>query len=131
MNKSTKKTLYKLLFIGATLDIFIFLFYKINLINDQSPTLIRAVFGPVLFVPIMLFLTSLIAFKQYAKTIELNRIVLTVGAYILIGYYAAFNLVEIIVQKTFVFYPPTLLEMIAPFLGAYLAARIFKKTIKK
>lgn len=123
--------LIKLLLIGAVIQPLSLIFDRLlGIVNPQDRilVLIWATIDWFLLVPILLFLLAFIAYRKYVTYIQYKHKVITVAAYIFLGWFIAFTIFEIINQKSFVFYNPSLLKMVAPFLGAYLASRLNKKS---
>lgn len=132
MDKITRYSLIKVFLIGIFIQVFIVLFYKVQfaVTHNQIPTLLSAFLDPIVFVPCIMFIIALIVFNTYAKLIKLKYVFLHVGVFIFLGWYMAFNIFELFSQRTIFFYRPSIQQLIAPLLGAYVASRLGKNAIK-
>lgn len=115
----------KVVFSGGLAQVLNLVFDRILSIIDPQGSL-SLVLGTVdmyLLAPAFLFISSYFVSKKYSKFSLVQYKALTFGGQVFLGYFLAFNLFEIIRQRTFVYYFPGTLSLIAPIFGAYFGCK--------
>ena len=122
---SDNSIFFKVILAGALVQVINLVFDRtLGVFKPQSAlALVLGIVDMYLLVPILLFIFSYILMKKYQKFSLVQNKSITLGGQVLLGYFLAFNLFEIINQRAFVYYFPGTLSIIAPILGAYFGGK--------
>ncbi len=122
---SDNSIFFKVILAGALVQVINLVFDRtLGVFKPQSAlALVLGIVDMYLLVPILLFIFSYILMKKYQKFSLVQYKSITLGGQVLLGYFLAFNLFEIINQRAFVYYFPGTLSIIAPILGAYFGGK--------